>query len=161
MAHDRAFLGAQLQPRQGIAAGLLAGSVMLAIWALLAQIAGPGAEQLLAVIAATLLGSSAYAGGWLPLLVAVCLHLTISVLLGLLFASSLDRIGRRETLVVSTFFAFTIWVVAAFIVGDWFNEAIVPLLRTWWGLFACLSFGFVLGLFAIARGAPLPTLSPD
>lgn len=161
MAHDRVFLGAQLQPRQGIPAGLLAGVAMLAVWALLAQFAGPGADQLLAAIAATFLGSNAFVGGWLVLLVGVLLHLIISILLGLLFASSLDRISPRETLVVSTFYGFTIWVVAAFIVGAWFNEAIIPLLRTWWGLFACLSFGLVLGLYAVARGTPPPTLSPD
>lgn len=161
MTHDRAFLGAQLQPHQGIPAGLLAGIVMLALWALLAQLAGPGASQLVATIAATVMGTSAFAGGWLPLLVGVALHLGISIILGLLAASSLDRIGPRETLVVSTFFAFTIWVVASFIVGDWFNEAIVPFLRTWWGLLACLSFGFALGLYAIARGTPPPSLSPD
>lgn len=159
MVHDRAFLGAQLRPRQGLAAGLLAGSVMLALWALLSQLVGSGARQLLATIASTLIGDAA--GGWLPLLIGVLLHLAVSILFGLLFASSLDRIGRRETLVVSTFFGLTIWVVVAFIVGDWFNEAIVPLLRTWPGLLACLSFGFALGLFAIARGTPPPTLSPD
>jgi hypothetical protein len=167
MVHDRAFLGAQLRPRQGIAAGLLAGSVMLVLWAVLLQVVGPGARRLLGVIASTLLGGNAADGGsaadgdWLPLLVGVLLHLAVSILLGLLFASSLDRIGRRETLVVSTFFGFTIWVVAAFIVGSWFSEAIVALLRAWPGLLACLSFGFVLGLFAIARGAAPPTLSPD
>lgn len=161
MTHDRAFLGAQLRPRQGLSAGLLAGAVMLALWAILSQLAGPGVGRLIAAIAATLMGASAFAGGWLPLLVAILLHLAISLLLGLLFASSLDRVGPRETLVVSTFYGLTIWVVAAFIVGDWFNDAIPPYLRTWWGLLSCLSFGFVLGLFAIARGAPPPTLSPD
>lgn len=161
MAHDRVFLGAQLQPRQGILAGLLAGVGMLAAWTLLAQFAGPGASALIETIAATLLGANAYAGGWLPLAVGVALSLAVSTLLGLLFATSLDRIGPRETLVVSTFYGLTIWFVAAFIVGDWFNPAIIPFLRTWWGLLSCLIFGLLLGLFALSRGTPPPSLSPD
>lgn len=161
MAHDRAFLGNQLQTRQGISAGLLAGAGMLALWALLAQITGAGASHLLGTIAATLLGASALAGGWGPAGVAIAIHLLVSIILGLLFAASLDRLQRRETLVVATFYGFTIWVVASFIAGHWFNEGIIPFVRTWWGLLSCLSFGFILGLYAAARGAPPPTLSPD
>ncbi len=161
MAHDRVFLGNQLQPRQGISAGLLAGAGMLALWALLAQIVGSGANQLLGTIAATLLGAAAFARGWWPAGIAITLHLFVSIILGLLFAASLDRLQRRETLMVATFYGFTIWVVAGFIVGHWFNENILPFLRTWWGLLSCLSFGFILGLYASARGAPPPTISPD
>lgn len=160
MAHQRPFLGTQLAPRQGLPAGLLAGSGMLAVWAGLAQMVGPGAGQLLGTIASTLPGL-ADGDGPVPFVAGVLIHLLVAVILGLLFAASLDRLSRRETLIVSTFYGFTIWVVASFIVGHWFNDRMVVLLRTWWGLLACLSFGFFLGLYAVARGQPLPQLSPD
>lgn len=158
MAHHRPFLGTQLAPRQGLSAGLLAGLGMLAVWAGLAQLVGPGAGQLLGVIASTLPGLT---DGPMTAVAGVVIHLLVAVILGLLFAASLDRLSRRETLIVSTFYGFTIWVVASFIVGHWFNDRIVLLLRTWWGLLACLSFGLFLGLYAVARGQPLPQLSPD
>jgi hypothetical protein len=160
MAHHRPFLGTQLAPRQGLPAGLLAGLGMLGVWAGLAQGVGPGAAELLGTIAATLPGL-ADRGDVGPLFAGGLIHLLVAVILGLLFAASLDRLSRRDTLIVSTFYGFTIWVVAAFIVGHWFNDRMVMLLRTWWSLLACLSFGLFLGLYAVARGQPLPQLSPD
>ncbi len=160
MAHHRPFLGTQLAPRQGLPAGLLAGLGMLGVWAGLAQLVGPGADRLLGLIASTLPGLAVGEGpgAWFA---GVLLHLLVAVILGLLFAASLDRLSRRETLIVSTFYGLTIWIVASFVVGHWFNDRILVLLRTWWSLLACLSFGFFLGLYAVARGQPLPQLSPD
>lgn len=159
MAHNQIFLGTQLKPRQGAPAGLLAGLGMAVIYGLLAQLFGPGADRLLNTIAATLLGSDA--AGSAALLVGLAIHLILAVLLGLLFASSLDRIPRRESLVVATFYGFTIWFVSSFIVGGWFNDAILSFNRSWWGLLAHLSFGFLLGLYAVRRGTPPPAVSPD
>ncbi|NUQ38943.1 MAG: hypothetical protein HUU23_14340 [Caldilineales bacterium] len=163
MSHNQPFLGTQLQPRQGAPAGFLAGLGMALLYGLLAQLFGPGAERWLNTIAATLLGQTVIAAGWQPgpLLAGLGLHLLVAVLLGLLFAASLDRLPRGQTLTVATFYGFTIWFVSSFILGGWLNPAILEFNRTWWGLLAHLGFGLLLGLYAGARGAPPPTLSPD
>jgi len=163
MSHNQPFLGTQLQPRQGLPAGVLAGLGMALVYGVLAQLWGPGADRWLNTIAATLLGERVIAAGWQigPILTGLGLHLGVAALLGLLFASSLDRLPRGQTLTVATFYGFTIWFVSSFIAGGWFNAAILGFNRSWWGLLAHLIFGLLLGLYAGARGAPPPTLSPD
>ena len=158
MAHNTPFMGNKLQPRDGIFAGLAAGIGMIVVWALFAQIFGDGARSLVNTIASTILGDGAFVGDMqmLSLLLGLLIHLLISALLGLLYAVSLDRLDTRDTLVVSIFYSFTIWVVSSFIVGGWFNDLILSYSRTWWGFLAFLTFGLVLGAYANRRGAPVP-----
>jgi len=162
MAHSTPFMGTKLQSRAGIVAGLVAGIGMIVVWALFAQLFGGGARSLVNTIASTILGDQAFAGAmqWVSLLVGLLIHLLISALLGLLYAVSLDRLDARDTLVVSIFYGFTIWVVSSFIVGSWFNELILSYSRTWWGFLAYFTFGLVLGAYANRRGAPVPAQSP-
>ena len=161
MAHNTPFMGNKLQPRDGIIAGLVAGIGMIVVWALLAQIFGDGARSLVNTIASTILGDQAFAGDsqMLSLLLGLLIHFLISALLGLLYAVSLDRLDARDTLVVSTFYGFTIWVVSSFIVGGWFNDLILSYSRTWWGFLVFLTFGLMLGACANRRGAPVPALN--
>ncbi len=161
MAHNTPFMGTKLQPRNGISAGLVAGIGMIVVWALFAQIFGDGARSLINTIASTILGDQAFSADMqlASLLLGLLIHLVISVLLGLLYAVSLDRLNARDTLVVSMFYSFTIWVVSSFIVAGWFNDLILNYCRTWWGFLAYLTFGFVLGLYANRRGAPTPVFN--
>jgi hypothetical protein len=161
MAHSTPFMGTKLQPRNGIAAGLVAGIGMIVVWALFAQLFGEGARSLIDTIASTILGDQAFAPDMqaISLIVGLLIHLVISVLLGLLYAVSLDRLSMRDTLAVSTFYGFTIWVVSSFIVAGWFNDLILSYSRTWWGFLAYLTFGLALGAYANRRGAPAPALS--
>ncbi|MCP4165003.1 MAG: hypothetical protein GY759_03795 [Chloroflexi bacterium] len=163
MAHNQPFLGTKLQPRQGIGAGLVAGTGMIIVWTVGAAFFGPGAASLINTIAATFLGDSAIGSSWqlAAIMVGLLIHYVLSILLGILFAASLDRLDRRNTLVVSSFYGFTIWFVSSFIVAGWFNELIVQFSRNWWGLVAYLIFGLLLGVFAVRRGTPPPVLSPD
>ena len=161
MAHNTPFMGNKLQPRDGIIAGLVAGIGMIVVWALFAQIFGDGARSLVNTIASTILGDQAFAGDMqmLSLFLGLLIHFLISALLGLLYAVSLDRLDARDTLVVSMFYSFTIWVVSSFIVGGWFNDLILSYSRTWWGFLAFLSFGLMLGAYANRRCASAPILS--
>ncbi len=154
-------MGNKLRPRDGIIAGLVAGTGMIVVWALSAQIFGDGARSLINIIASTILGDQAFAGDtqMLSLFLGLLIHFLISALLGLLYAVSLDRLDARDTLVVSMFYSFTIWVVSSFIVGGWFNDLILSYSRTWWGFLTFLSFGLMLGAYANRRGAPAPALS--
>jgi len=161
MAHSTPFMGTKLQSRDGIIAGFIAGTGMIVIWALFAQLFGNGARSLIDTIAFTFLGDQAFAGEKqsLALLLGLLIHFVISALLGLLYAVSLDRLDARDTLVVSVFYGFTIWVVSSFIVGGWFNDLILSYSRTWWGFLAFFVFGLALGAYANRRGAPAPTLN--
>ncbi|NOX61482.1 MAG: hypothetical protein GXP42_05990 [Chloroflexi bacterium] len=105
-------------------------------------------------IAMSLLGEPATRldSAWL-MAVGLIIHLIVAALLGLLFASSMDRLPKRETLIVSTFYGFTIWIVASFILGHWMSESILRFNRTWWGCLAHLGFGFLLGVYAVRFGA--------
>ena len=144
-------MGTKLQPRQGIPACIFAGLGMLLIWALGAQLWGPGADVLLASIGSVLFphGSPALMMG-----TGVVIHFIVSILLGLLFAVSLDRLSDKDALIVSTFYGFTIWVVAAIILRHWVHLDAIQMSRSWWGFFTFLAFGFLLGLYANKFGAP-------
>jgi len=156
-------MGMQLRSHQGIWAGIFAGAGMIIAWMLFAQLLGSGADQLIDTIAATVLGQDTAVAGWQPVttLVGLGLHLLIAIVLGLLFAVSMDRLKRRDTLLVSTFYGFTIWFVASFLLSGWLQPAIQPFCRTWWGLAVHLLFGFLLGVYAVRFGTPPPVLSPD
>jgi hypothetical protein len=158
MAHNTPFMGTKLQPRDGIPAGLIAGIVMFVVWVFFAHLFGDGARGLIDTIASTFLGNQAFSPDLqLPsFLVGALIHLLISALLGLLYAASLDRLNAGDTLAVSVFYSFTIWVVSSFIVAPWFNSLIQDYSRTWWGFLAFLSFGLVLGAYANLRGVPAP-----
>jgi hypothetical protein len=143
-------MGTKLQPRQGIPAGIFAGLGMILIWALSAHLWGPGADVLLASI-----GSVAFPHGSPALMMGagVAIHFVVSILLGLLFAVSLDRLSSKDALIVSTFYGFTIWVVAAIILRHWVHLDAIQMSRSWWGFFTFLFFGFLLGVYANKFGA--------
>lgn len=138
-------MGTKLQPAQGAPAGLFAGTGMMVVWLFGAQLWGPGAETLLASIGAVI------APGADPLLqmaAGLVLHMLISAGLGLLFAVSLDRLDAKDTLIVSTFYGFTIWVVSILILRHWVHVDAVQASRSWWGFFTFLTFGLLLGVYA-------------
>ncbi len=144
-SHTRPFMGTKLQPRQGIPAGLMAGVGMLIPWLIGAQVWGPGAAAFLQSIGDVIAPDTS------PLLLIVAgvfLHLLVSVGLGVLYATSLDRLDAKDTLVVSTFYGFTIWVVSVIILRHWIQVEAVWASRSWWGLLSYLFFGFLLGVYA-------------
>jgi len=144
--HTRPFMGTKLQPRQGVPAGLFAGIGMFALWLAGAQVWGEGAEALITSIGALITPGGS--PGWLQIGAGVFLHLLISTGLGLLFAVSLERLDSKDTLVVSTFYGFTLWVISILILRHWVHVDAVRMSRSWWGLFVFLSFGFLLGVYA-------------
>ena len=145
-SHTRPFMGTKLQPRQGVPAGLFAGIGMLVLWLAGAQLWGMGAVKLLASVGAEVAPNNAEKS--MLLAAGIALHLLISLGLGLLFAASLDRLDAKDTLIVSTFYGFSIWVVSILILGHWLHMSAVQMSRSWWGLFSFLGFGFLLGVYA-------------
>lgn len=144
-SHHRPFMGTKLQPRQGIPAGIFAGLGMLIFWLVGAQLWGDGAQTLLASIGRVLAPT---ASPTTAMVVGVIIHFAISIGLGTLFASSLDKLDSKDTLIVSTFFGFTIWVVSILILRHWVHVDAVLMSRSWWGFLVFLSFGFFLGVYA-------------
>jgi hypothetical protein len=144
-------MGTKLQPRQGVPAGIFAGLGMLLVWMLGAHLWGPGADALLTSIGAALFPSGSPA---LMMATGLVIHLVIAILLGLLFAVSLDRLSSKDALIVSTFYGFTIWVVAVVILRHWVHLDVIQMSRSWWGFFTFLFFGFLLGVYANKFGAP-------
>ncbi len=144
-SHSQPFMGTKLQPRQGVSAGLFAGLGMLILWLVAAQIWGPGAQTLLSSMGGVLFsgGSPAVQMG-----AGIVIHFVISTGLGVLFAVSLDRLSAKDTLIVSTFYGFTIWVVSIIILRHWVHVDAVQMSRSWWGFLVFLSFGFLLGVYA-------------
>jgi len=149
--HARPFMGTKLDPRQGIPAGLFAGLGMMILWLAGAQLWGPGAVALLASIGDIFVPADAQT---LALAVGLVIHFLISIGLGLLFAVSLDRLDSKDTLIVSTFYGFTIWVISILILRHWVQVEAVQASRSWWGFFTFLAFGFLLGVYANWLGKP-------
>jgi len=144
-------MGTKLQPRQGIPAGIFAGLGMIFAWMLGAQLWGPGADTLLTSIGAVLFPGGPPA---LMMTAGLIIHFVIAILLGLLFAVSLDRLSSKDALTVATFYGFTIWVVAVVILRHWVHVGAVQMSRSWWGFVTFLFFGFLLGVYANRFGAP-------
>jgi hypothetical protein len=144
-SHTRPFMGTKLQPRQGVPAGLFAGLGMLILWLIGAQVWGPGAETLLSSIGGVLLPGGSPV---VQMAMGLVIHFVISIGLGALFAVSLDRLSAKDTLIVSTFYGFTIWVVSILILRHWVHVDAVQMSRSWWGFFVFLAFGFLLGVYA-------------
>jgi len=80
--------------------------------------------------------------------VGLVIQFAISIGLGLLFAVSLDRLDAKDTLIVSTFYGFTLWVISVLILRHWVQLEAVQASRSWWGFFTFLVFGFLLGVYA-------------
>ncbi len=143
-SHTQPFKGTKLSPRQGIPAGLFAGVGMIVIWLGAAQIWGPGAITLLLSIGGVLVPGELSG----TIVAGLVIHFAIAVGLGLLFAASLDRLNSMDTLIVSTFYGFTIWVVSILILRHWIRIEAIHMSRSWWGLFVFLFFGISLGVYA-------------
>lgn len=144
-------MGTKLQPRQGIPAGVFAGLGMLIVWLAGAQLWGPGATTLLASIGSVLVPDGSQT---LAMVVGLVIHFAISIGLGLLFAVSLDRLDAKDSLIVSTFYGFTLWVISILILRHWVQLEAVQASRSWWGFFTFLVFGFLLGVYANRFGKP-------
>lgn len=142
--HTRPFMGTKLHPRQGAPAGLFAGSGMLIVWLTAAQLWGPGAKSLLTSIGGILVTGNEL----LAIATGIFIHLVIAVGLGMLFAASLDRLDSKDTLIVSTFYGFTIWIVSILILRHWVHVDAIHMSRSWWGFLVFLFFGFLLGVYA-------------
>ncbi len=138
-------MGTKLQPRQGVSAGVFAGLGMLILWLVAARIWGPGAQTLLSSMGGVLFSSGSPA---VQMGAGIVIHFAISTGLGVLFAVSLDRLSAKDTLIVSTFYGFTIWVVSILILRHWVHVDAVQMNRSWWGFLVFLSFGFLLGVYA-------------
>jgi hypothetical protein len=149
--HTRPFMGTKLQPRQGVSAGLFAGLGMLLLWLAGAQLWGPGAISLLTSIGTVIIPGGSQA---IALMAGLIVHFAIAIGLGTLFAVSLDRLDVKDTLIVSSFYGFTIWVVSIVILRHWVQIEAVQASRSWWGLFVFLFFGFLLGVYANLFGLP-------
>ncbi len=144
-------MGTKLQPQQGVSAGLSAGLGMLILWLAGAQLWGPGAMALLTSIGHVLIP---YDSQTVLLIAGLVIHFAIATGLGVLFAVSLDRLNAKDTLIIATFYGFTIWVVSIVILRHWVQVEAVQASRSWWGFFVFLAFGFLLGVYANLFGLP-------
>ena len=150
--HTRPFMGTKLEPRQGIPAGILAGAGMLILWLGSAELWGPGWEIMLTSIGQVLLPDQASTTALI--LAGLILHFLIAIGLGLLYAVSLDRLDAKDTLIVSGFYGFTLWVVSILILRHWVHVEAVQVSRSWWGFVTFLVFGLLLGIYANRFGRP-------
>ena len=151
-SHTQPFMGTKLQPKQGIVAGLFAGAGMMAAWLAAAQWWGPGARTLLCSIGGIVIPNASA----ITMLVGVVIHLIVASALGLLFAASMDRLDAKDTIIVSVFYGFTIWIVSTIILRHWIHIDAVRSSRSWWGLLVFLFFGFLLGVYANKFGQMPP-----
>ncbi len=150
-ASSRPFMGLKLQPRQGVAAGFLAGAGMLLAWLGAMNLWGPGPRALLIGIGQAFLPGADSAS---QTVAGVLVHFLLAIGLGVLYAASLDRLNARDTMVVSIFYGFTLWVVSVLILRHWIHLSVLEQSRSWWGLLVFLIFGALLGVYANWFGLP-------
>ncbi len=150
--HQHSASAEILTVSQGFRAGLAAALVMALVAMILAAMNGQGFWTPLNAIGGLFKGGGIVTGFSLGIaLPGLVIHLLMGGGLGALYASAQERIDNRSLLVVALYYGLVVWVIATFAVLSWLKPSLLEVMRTWPLLAAHLSFGAVLGLFAMSR----------
>ena len=138
-----------LTQRCGIASGLVAAVLMLAIVFALEPISGLSLRYLLMRIGSVALPGGVRSQETLVLSAGVALHALLGALFGLVYAACQQRIPPRGLISVGIFYGFVLSIVGNLLVGSLFGEALRATVRAWPWLLACLLYGLCLSAVAI------------
>lgn len=95
-----------------------------------------------------------FAGG--VSLLGMFVQLLMGGLLGMLYASAQERIDAPSLLIIAVYYGFITWFVASFFVLRWLDPAVAGVWRTWPVILSQLTYGAILGLFAVWRSRRVP-----
>jgi hypothetical protein len=142
-SHDDRVL---LPARAGLQPGLLAGVMMAVVHVLFTIPRGVSPAEPARVVAATVLGDRALAGGWWVPVLGVLLHFAVSALLGMLFVRLVGLTARGRALGIALLYSLAVWAAAQFLVLPLVSPESSLRFGTVWPFFlAHLAFGLFLG----------------
>ena len=136
-----------LKPGTGVASGVCAALLMLALIQVLSPVSELSPNRALAQIGS--LAAPADAPQSSLILTGLAIHLSIAGPLGFLYALSQRRIPHRGLVGVGVLFGFVAWVISTVIIGWLFDESLRAILRSWPWLLASLLFGLVLASVSV------------
>ncbi|MHB1846089.1 MAG: hypothetical protein ACYCWW_14785 [Deltaproteobacteria bacterium] len=134
----RGSAGGQVRAREVVEAGILAGIIgglLMAMWAMVsAAVQGMSFLAPIKLIGATFVGPSALGGSVGILVWGLMLHLTVSAMWGILFASILRRETRGGTaLLAGVAYGFVILLLMTWVVVPFTNQVMHDRIPMMWG----------------------------
>lgn len=138
-----------LRPLEGAAAGVVASIVMLAAVSAL----GPGAQTLVATWLdwmAGIVGIGASGSG-------LVLHGLVGAVLGMLYASSQQRLPLRSLVGIGAFYGLLLWIAGRLLLGWVVSTPVHSVVHSWAWLAGACVYGMTLALFAGWAGARRPS----
>jgi hypothetical protein len=157
------FKGLALTVRAGAVAGVAGALIMVGVLAVLQPVSGLPLSWVLGRIGRVILPASVLSGGnttaqW----VGLGLQVVLGAVLGVLYATSQQRIPAPGMMAVGIFYGFLLWVVGSVLVGFLFEKTLRAALRSWPWLLACLVYGMSLAGAAIwtSRRRPSEGVAP-
>lgn len=131
-----------------------------------------GSLLMLAVVSVLDAGPQRVAGAWLqwmarftpfgiggdhPVIGGLVLHGLVGACLGLLYASSQQRIPWRALIGIGAFYGLFLWIGGRILLGWLFSTPVRAVVHSWVWLAGLCAYGMMLALFAGWAGARRPT----
>lgn len=137
-----------LRPLEGAVAGVIGSFVMLAVVSAL----GPGPQNMVATWLDWMAGIVGIGGGGSGLV----LHGLVGAILGLLYASSQQRLPWRTLVGIGAFYGLLLWIAGRLLLGWLFSTPVHSVVHSWAWLAGACAYGMTLALFASWAGARRP-----
>lgn len=138
--------------RLGLGPGLVAGATMLVILSILSLARGRPLFEPVDLIASTVLGPAARAGGPVATLVGLAVHFGLSAALGALFVRLVGRTTRRRQLGLGLGYGLGLWGAVQFVL----LPLLVPAVATHLGVVGPFLLGHVG--YGLMHGASVPAV---
>ncbi len=136
-----------LRPLEGAAAGVIGSFVMLAAVSAL----GSGPQTLVATWLDWMSGMVGGSGG-----LGLVLHALVGGILGMLYASSQQRLPWRTLVGIGAFYGLLLWIGGRVLLGWVFSTPVHSVVHSWAWLAGACAYGMTLAVFASLAGARRP-----
>ena len=153
-----------LRPVQGLAIGIGAAVVMAGVFMAGFALTGKGAWTPINAIGSFFQSNPTPQPTFdgMTSIIGLVIQLLVGSLLGVLYASAQARIDSPSLLIIAIWYGFIVWFTATFLILSWLKPSLREVMRSWPMLVSHLTYGAVLGIYAITQNKPVKRIvSPD
>ncbi|MGQ0551254.1 MAG: DUF6789 family protein [Armatimonadota bacterium] len=141
-----------LRPLEGAVVGLVGSFVMLAAVSAL----GPGPQGMAAAWLGWMARIAGIGAGGPSIVTGLVLHGLVGAGLGVLYASSQQRLPWRPLVGIGAFYGLLLWIGGRILLGWLFSTPVHSVVHSWAWLAGACAYGMTLALFAGWAGARRP-----
>jgi hypothetical protein len=139
----------------GIVTGLFAGSGMALLWMMLSAVAGRGFLLPMQLVAAAWWPDALSGPVGLGVVIGVLIHLLVSALFGIAFASLVRKARGSRAIALGVVFSIAVFFFMRYLVCPWADPVLTARVSPWLLFVANLAYGVLIGLAVPARRALL------